>query len=332
MTAYDPLGRLKTNRRNGNALLKTEYAYNVRSWTKSISGQLFSETLYYNDRRPDGSGTPRYCGDISAIDWNAGGKPRGYDLAHDNLSRLTGAEYMENGSRSGRYSASYSYDSHGNVTALRRGGLRDDGEYGDIDNLEYTYDGNQLKKVTDGVSGPCYKDAFHFVDGADADIEYEYDQNGNMTKDLNKGMTNISYNLLNFPMEVSHSDGSMEKYVYGADGRKQRVAYSVQATGIVSPMTRIMRKSSSPGNGMSTVQTIDYCGNVIYDNNMLSSIQVAGGYITLNGTAPVYHYYITDHEGNNRVVADAVGGVEQVNHYYPFGGVYGDVVSLRIKY
>ena len=148
-------------------------------------------------------------------------------------------------------------------------------------------------------------------------------------------MTNISYNLLNLPMEVSHSDGSMEKYVYSADGIKQRVTNSVQAIGIVSPMTRIMRKSSSPGNGMSTVQTIDYCGNVIYDNNMLSSIQVAGGYITLNGTASVYHYYITDHEGNNRVVADAVGGVEQVNHYYPFGALFGDCSgsgTQRYKY
>lgn len=51
--------------------------------------------------------------------------------------------------------------------------------------------------------------------------------------------------------------------------------------------------------------------------------------ITLNGTAPVYHYYITDHEGNNRVVADAVGGVEQVNHYYPFGALFGDCSGPR---
>ena len=30
--------------------------------------------------------------------------------------------------------------------------------------------------------------AFNFVDGNDADVEYEYDENGNMTKDLNKNI------------------------------------------------------------------------------------------------------------------------------------------------
>ena len=41
----------------------------------------------------------------------------------------------------------------------------------------------------------CYKriltdngDAFDFHDGADEDVEYEYDSNGNMTVDLNRGI------------------------------------------------------------------------------------------------------------------------------------------------
>ena len=35
------------------------------------------------------------------------------------------------------------------------------------------------------------------------------------------------------------------------------------------------------------------------------------------------HYYLRDHEGNVRVVTDQTGTVEQVNHYYPFGGLMG---------
>ena len=35
------------------------------------------------------------------------------------------------------------------------------------------------------------------------------------------------------------------------------------------------------------------------------------------------HYYLKDHEGNVRVVTDGDGKVEQVNHYYPFGGPAG---------
>ena len=38
----------------------------------------------------------------------------------------------------------------------------------------------------------------------------------------------------------------------------------------------------------------------------------------------MYYYYLQDHLGNNRVVVNANGTVEQVNHYYPFGGLFGE--------
>ena len=34
-----------------------------------------------------------------------------------------------------------------------------------------------------------------------------------------------------------------------------------------------------------------------------------------------YHYYLKDHQGNNRVVVDEEGAVEEVNDYYAFGGL-----------
>ena len=46
------------------------------------------------------------------------------------------------------------------------------------------------------------------------------------------------------------------------------------------------------------------------------------GYINLTGTQQ-YHYYLKDHQGNNRVVINQSGTVEETNHYYPFGGVFG---------
>ena len=81
---------------------------------------------------------------------------------------------------------------------------------------------------------------------------------------------------------------------------------------------------------------IDYCGNYIYENGTLRKILVEGGYITFDSSnQPVYHFYLKDHLGNNRVVANASGQVEQVNHYYPYGGLMeestgGDV--QRYKY
>lgn len=48
-----------------------------------------------------------------------------------------------------------------------------------------------------------------------------------------------------------------------------------------------------------------------------------------------YCFYITDHLGNNRVVAKANGIPRQVNDYYPFGGLMGESVNgdaQRYKY
>ncbi len=60
-----------------------------------------------------------------------------------------------------------SYDKMGNILSLKRGG---------IDDLAYTYNGNQLVKVTDSnETEPTYYGAFHFVDGADVENEYVYD-------------------------------------------------------------------------------------------------------------------------------------------------------------
>ncbi len=38
--------------------------------------------------------------------------------------------------------------------------------------------------------------------------------NGNMTKDLNKGISSIQYNLLNLPSKITYQDGRMINYVY----------------------------------------------------------------------------------------------------------------------
>ena len=77
----------------------------------------------------------------------------------------------------------------GNMLTLRRNGLQDGNTYGLIDQLSCTYSGNQLQKVTDAVEDPTWQGAFNFMDGADQQTEYEYDKNGNLTKDLNKNIS-----------------------------------------------------------------------------------------------------------------------------------------------
>ncbi|SBV90588.1 exported hypothetical protein [uncultured Dysgonomonas sp.] len=67
-------------------------------------------------------------------------------------------------------------------------------------------------------------------------------------------------------------------------------------------------------------KTTDYVGNKVYENGTLKRILIDGGYI--EGTT--YHFYLTDHLGNNRVVAKADGTVIQKNHYYPFGMAFAE--------
>ena len=47
-----------------------------------------------------------------------------------------------------------------------------------------------------------YNSIFNFMDGANEEIEYEYDKNGNLVKDLNKNISKIECNLLNLPSKV----------------------------------------------------------------------------------------------------------------------------------
>ena len=52
-----------------------------------------------------------------------------------------------------------------------------------------------------------------------------------------------------------------------------------------------------------------------------------GGYCTFDkeeNDLPIFHYYTQDHLGNNRVVTKDDGTIEQIVHYYPFGGTFND--------
>jgi RHS repeat-associated protein len=263
---------------------------------KSSASPLFSQTLYYNDSYAGSSAC--YNGNLSAMSWPVSGdKTRGYTFSYDGLSRLTAAGYLENGTSNTNYSTSYAYDKQGNITALSRRGPTGTTTFGAIDNLSMSYAGSQLIKADDSGVSVSLSASMDFKDGSNAAQEYFYDANGNLTKDLNKGISGITYNLLNLPIKltIANSSGSATNtYMYSVDGQKLKTVQQWSST--------------------NSKQT-DYCGNMIYENGILKRILVDGGYIE----GSVYYFYLTDHEGNNRVVANASGTVVQANHYYPFG-------------
>jgi hypothetical protein len=51
--------------------------------------------------------------------------------------------------------------------------------------------------------------------------------------------------------------------------------------------------------------------------------QTDNGYYTFSNTGDsTYHFYLKDHQGNNRVVVSQSGSVEQITHYYPYGALF----------
>ena len=305
--AYDNLGRLQSKSLHGSATNKLTYAYNVRGWLTGISGSKFTQNLYYNN----GNGTAKYNGSISSMTWKAGNEStiRGYKFTYDGLSRLMNATYGETAginTNTDRFSENVTaYDKNGNIKTLQRYGQTAASSYGLIDNLTFTLGGNQLNRVDDAAAASAYGGGFEFKDGVKQANEYTYDSNGNLTKDLNKGISTITYNVLNLPNMVTFSDGSTIAYTYGADGTKLK---TVHKTG-------------------STTTTTDYCGNVVYENGVQKLLLTDEGYVTLSDSK--YHYYLKDHQGNNRVVINQSGTVEETNHYYPFGGVFASSGNVQ---
>ena len=305
--AYDNLGRLQSKSLHGSATNKLTYAYNVRGWLTGISGSKFTQNLYYNT----GTGTAKYNGSISSMTWKAGNEStiRGYKFTYDGFSRLMNATYGETAginTNTNRFSENVTaYDKNGNIKTLQRYGQTAASGYGLIDNLTFTLGGNLLNRVDDAAAASAYGGGFEFKDGVKQANEYTYDSNGNLTKDLNKGISTITYNVLNLPNMVTFSDGSTIAYTYGADGTKLK---TVHKTG-------------------STTTTTDYCGNVVYENGVQKLLLTDEGYVTLSDGK--YHYYLKDHQGNNRVVINQSGTVEETNHYYPFGGVFASTGNTQ---
>ena len=345
--SYNQLGRLSTLQQHNNRI-GTLYTYDLHGWTKSIDvtktyGQystLFRQDLYY----ADGSGTPCYNGNISSMKWKLETAGHGYKFSYDKRNRLTDASHtLYNMSILPYcYSETMTYNRNSAITSLIRTGNSQAG-YGNMDFLQYAYVGNKLKSIYDMSSSNVYDGAFEFVDGANNTQEYWYNTAGDLTRDANKGIALINYDLLGHPIRVQFTNGNVTEYVYAADGRKLRAKQTTAIEGLTVPMGQTL--DLAPAQTMH-VDTTDYDGPWMFRKRGVSNVTYVdaisyhfdNGYITFLATLvpqplsvpaigyiPQFHYYVRDHLGCNRMVVGSDGTVEQTNQYYPYGGPWGDV-------
>lgn len=243
---------------------------------------------------------------------------RGYDFAYDGLNRLEESTYSEGAGMSqnkNRYSENIlSYSPNGSIERLQRYGKKNNGTFGLIDDLMYSYNGNQIKAISDKAGSLLYDGSFDFKDGANADVEYFYDANGALVKDLNKGISNIVYDVLGNLKCITFSNGFKTKYVYDAAGNKLRTTHESVVT-----------------------NTTDYIGNFIFENGKLDKYLFDGGYCSFdNNQNPTFHYYEKDHLGSVRMVVNENGTIEPshtfgvVGYVKEFDSYFNQVVSYPV--
>ena len=337
---YDLLGRPSSKTLPGNAGT-VAYSYNVRGWLTGISGKGYSEDIYYNS----GNGTPLYNGNISSIIWRDSTQTasRGYKFTYDSMNRLTDAVYGEGPSLSDntdRYSErGMTYTKNGALTRLLRYGRRNTDDFGLIDSLVMTLDGNRVLSVEDGAGRLVYENSFDFK-GNDGSRVYEYDGNGSLSSDPYKGFA-FEYDLLgNLKQTESNYTTS---YVYSSTG--ERLSVESKFNGCIAKPHKfffsdweeggVIFNATSDDSGDSDImdrwskmmypRDTEFCGPFIFEYSVLDKFLFDGGYCTFKDGQASFHYYLQDHLGNNRAVVSEDGTVEQTTEYYPFGGIYGDV-------
>ncbi|PSK91699.1 RHS repeat protein, partial [Taibaiella chishuiensis] len=303
--SYDHLNRVVV--KDGRACM-TLNEYNIRGFLTHIAAEdhsqptisrFFDERLRYEWGFRD----KHYNGNIAGITWSGGdGKKHAYGYTYDSLDRLTHAEHrhLSGGNwvnTDWNYTASnISYDLNGNIKTMNQKGGSYPGAAQNMDILSYQYgsNSNQLQSVED--AGTAINGLPDFRNGVSQAIEYTYDQNGNMTRDDNKGLT-VSYNHLNKPAAITVTGKGSIYYTYDAGGNLLR------------------KKLDSAG----VITLYDYFGNFVYKSDVLQYITNEEGRArpiandtTAHLTRFVYDYFVKDHLGNVRSTVTA----EPINRDY----------------
>jgi len=308
--SYDELGQLKSKRLgvvNTSQLETLNYEYNLRGWLKSInkgfvttagsSTNWFGQELSYDY----GFATNQFNGNISGNKWKSksNGIQRAYGYNYDNANRLTIADYTQQNSGSTTWTrdqmdfsvSGISYDANGNIGTMTQKGMVGAG-ITTIDQLTYGYKNtntsNRLATVADPSNTATAK-LGDFINGTNSGDDYEYDVNGNLISDANKGITAITYNHLNLPESITIAGKGNIQYQYDAAGNKLKKTVTDNT---VTP---------------AQITTTTYISGLVYQNDSLQFVSHEEGRIrtVFKDATPVsyvYDYFLKDHLGNVRTV------------------------------
>ena len=347
--------------KNNAGLQTLKYDYNIRGWLLGMNrdyllteGQTMDETHFgfelgydktTNKANRNFSGTGEFNGNIAGMVWKSDGDDirRKYDFKYDAVNRLLKADFEQHNSNDHLWNnaavnynikmgdginGNNAYDANGNIKGMVQYGLKIGSPSNTpIDNLSYKYQPgtNKLQQVVDDNNDKDSKlGDFKYDPATKTGTDYEYDLNGNLNQDKNKKISNITYNYLNLPVEITIPGKGLIKYTYDAAGNKQQKATTDKSTdGItITTITNYISgfiytsKTTVPAN----INTPDYA-------DVLQFLGHEDGRIRKNtdGTF-AYDYFIKDHLGNVRMVLTD----EVKPDIYPFLSFEGDANSPEV--
>jgi hypothetical protein len=353
---YNELGQLVDKKLHSTVAAATDakqsvdYRYNIRGWLTSMNNSQLSNDGTTNDDTGDYFGmnlgynadmgisnSAMFNGNISGIKWsnNLGTgtiKEKAYTYSYDAMNRIAGSTFKENTTawtalgNSGFAESGFTYDLNGNILSL----TRNDKRSGDaMDILQYDYgtgtcQSNKLRYVMDNGD-----DHTGFKDGNPGTTsDYDYDANGNMFVDNNKGLDLITYNYLNLPENVT-KNGNTLHYIYDASGRK------------------LMQEIIS---GSKTKQT-EYAGAFTYEDDVLQFISHEEGRVVMTEGPKLLYTNAGDNvtgitpngattalttlNGGQTYIEVSHGGAAQRSGIYPINGILtvqaGERYLIRAK-
>jgi RHS repeat-associated protein len=334
----------------GNQVESLEYSYNLNGQLTGINkfyavkepgrynkwDNFFGLYLGY-DNRDNAFAKAALNGNITGAIWCTQGddRQRKFDYDYDAANQFVKASFLQKDNTSSAWlntnfnfsvgsnhsSGAIQYDANGNILQMTQMGVLPNKSPFVMDDLRYTYANNSYSnKLTrvDDVSGNTSNGALQdFKDGTTAigtGFDYDYDDNGNLVLDKNKGLQNgtgngIKYNFLDKVEEITIAGKGTVKYIYDANGEKLQK--------IFTPIT------VTPTNPIRTTTFIDA---FVYSDNELQYIHTEEGRLRvitavnnfpvkfLAGTVAlpspggavqkygVLDYFVTDHLGNTRII------------------------------
>ncbi len=316
---YNELGKVNQKKMHAVGLnqpfLQTiDYGYNYQGQLTSINDiahlgdeDLFAMQFVYdaNFAHSNSAGllynSPNYLSNLSVSSWISKRDHvlRGYLYTYDRFSQLLAANYFGNHSNglmneNGRYEVqNLNYDLNGNLLSMHQHGLINSKllsaatSYDWIDQLHYTYNGNQLLSVTDAslFTMPGYN---HFLDRNTKGSDYLYDVNQRLIADKNKLIQLITYNQIGLPSAIKWSNGDELEFVYDALGNKHHLQFLTKG---------------------KKIHEWDYDIGTYYEDKQIQSIAHDEGRMVYNRNTGLktnagsflFQYDYTDLQGNTRM-------------------------------